>query len=55
MRYEDDTPAGETSDEEREYDDEEFSDDDADAAEESMHLLTTMKDFRFATKPEPQR
>ena len=55
VRYEDDTPAGETSDEEREYDDEEFSDDDADAAEESMHLSTTMKDFRFATKPEPQR
>ena len=53
VRKDDDTTPGETSDEEHEYDDEdEFTETEMEVAEDSVHLSTRMKDFRFATRQE---
>ena len=50
VRNEDDTSPGDTSDEEHEYDQEEFTDEDRDIAEESVHLSARVKDFRLVTE-----
>jgi len=49
VRNEDDTTPGDTSDEEHEYDDEEFTDQEADVVEDSVHLSARVKDFRLVT------
>jgi hypothetical protein len=54
VRRDDDTTPGETSDEEHEYDDEdEFAEAEMDVAEDSVHLSTRIKDFRFVAEQNP--
>ena len=53
VRHDDDTPPGETSDEDHEYDGGESSDEDVHEMGESVHLSATMEDFRLASKRNP--